>query len=230
MAQRPALPLGVDEAFDVGMIAAQRRHHGAVALMDRQQRGAGALPQLHERHRPGGDMAAVDRPRAGRPLRREIAAAAAGLQRHHRFAQRRKDTVQRVVQRAGDEAVEQRAAARAAGAGQDAAARQETEVGQQLHVAVAPRIAMMGIRLRQRQRDPLPAGGDVRLAGVAAGPVPGVPDMCRQGFRQRVVLHYHLDGRVRPWPLHDGMGLAAAPCERLGDHGEWSPRQTCQSC
>ena len=76
---------------------------------------------------------------AGRAQRREVVAdAAALLHRQRAFAQRAEDAVERIVDRAHHEAVEERDAAPGAGAGEDAAAGKETEIRERIGEAALP--------------------------------------------------------------------------------------------
>ena len=90
---------------------------------------------------------ALDR-RALGPQRREVVAdAAALLHRQRRFAQMREDAVHVVGDGAHDEAVEEGDVAAGAGAGQDAARRQELEIGERL-------VEPLGPESRDRARAP----------------------------------------------------------------------------
>jgi hypothetical protein len=51
VAQSPRLGLRIDEGFDVGVIAAQCRHHGAAAAAGRHDGAAHGVPHFHEAHR-----------------------------------------------------------------------------------------------------------------------------------------------------------------------------------
>ena len=53
-AQPAGFALGVDKGFDVGMVAAQGRHHRAAAIAGAHDRAAHRVPHIHKRQRPGG--------------------------------------------------------------------------------------------------------------------------------------------------------------------------------
>ena len=79
MRSRAGIALGVDEGLDVGMIAAQRRHHGAAARARAHDGAAHRVPHIHERQRPRGVGADALHRRALRPQGREIVPDAAAL-------------------------------------------------------------------------------------------------------------------------------------------------------
>ena len=139
-AQSPGLALGVDEDLDVGMVAAQRRHHGAAPVTGAHDGAAHGVPHVHERERPRGVGADAAHRRALGPERREIVADAAALLHGQRgFLEMLEDARHVVGNDAHDEAVEQRHRAPGAGAGEDAPGRQEAEIGHRLAEAVPPR-------------------------------------------------------------------------------------------
>ena len=71
--------LGVDEVFDVGMIAAHGAHHGAAPRARRHDGAAHRIPHIHEAQGARGVGADAHHGRALRPERREIMADAAAL-------------------------------------------------------------------------------------------------------------------------------------------------------
>ncbi len=128
-----ALVLGVDEDFDVGMVAAQHAHLRAAAGAGRFDGLARAVEDAHVGNRAGGarlralDVGAL-RPDAGKV----VADAAAAPHRLGRLGQRRIDAglaVDRLDDRVADrlhEAVDQGGLEVGAGGGIDAAGRDET--------------------------------------------------------------------------------------------------------
>ena len=176
--------LGVDELFDVGMIAGERRHHRAAPRARRHDRAAHRVPHFHEGDGTGRIRAHAFHGRAFGPERREIVAdAAALLQRQRRLAQMGEDAAHVVGDGAHDEAVEERDAAVGAGARQDSPCRQEAIAGQGFGERQRPFAALFGrLGLRRRQRHARPAVGHVAVDGRAVGrfqPVFHVPDLAR---------------------------------------------------
>ncbi len=142
--------LGGDEILDIGVVAAHRRHHRAAARAGAHDRAAHGVPDIHEAERPRGVGAdAADRC-ALRPQGREIVADAAALLHGQRgLLQVLEDAAHVVGDRAHDEAVEQRHVAAGAGAGQDAAGRQELKIDLRIEEGVRP---LRGFILRGCQR------------------------------------------------------------------------------
>jgi hypothetical protein len=71
--------LAATKLFNVGMIAAQRRHHGAAPGTRRQDGPTHGFPDLHKGHRTGGNGSGAFRQRATGPQGREIQSDAAAL-------------------------------------------------------------------------------------------------------------------------------------------------------
>ena len=138
-AQPAGRVLGLDEGLDVGMIAAQGRHHGAAAVAGAHDGAAHRIPHVHERERSRGVGAdALDRC-ALRPQRREIIAdAAALLHGQRRLAQLGENPGHVVGHGAHDEAVEEGDVAPGPGAGDDSPGRQEAEILQRLVESLRP--------------------------------------------------------------------------------------------
>ena len=159
-AQPARLELCFDEGLDVGVVAAQGRHHRAAAVAGAHDRAAHRVPHIHEGERPRGIGAdALDR-RTARPQGREIVAdAAALLHRQRGFAQMRKDPAHVIGDDAHHKTVEEGHRAGAAGAGDDAARGQKFEIG-------------------QRRIEPLGAGRGVAFGRGERGrhPPPGILD------------------------------------------------------
>ena len=131
MVSRPGVRLASMKLLDVGMVARQRRHHRAAPATGAHDGAAHRVPHFHERDRAGGVRAHAAHCRALGPQGGEIVAdAAALLQRQRRFAQVREDPIHRVRDRAHHEAVEERDVPLRAGAGENAARRQELVAGQ----------------------------------------------------------------------------------------------------
>src|SRR5260370_20669716 len=125
VAQPSGLALGGNEGLDVGMVAPQRRHHGAAAGAGGNDGAAHCVPYIYEGQWPRG-VGALDRSAFG-PERREVVAdAAALLHRECCFAQVTENAAEVVLDVAHHEAVEQRNTAPVAG--QDPSRRQEVEI------------------------------------------------------------------------------------------------------
>ena len=160
-------PLGVDEVGDVRVLARKRAHHRAAAGAHAGHGVRHLVPQVHERHRTRCDAAGGIGRRGARAQRREVDAdAAALLHRQRRLAQRGEDAVERVLDRAHHEAVEQRHAARGACTGEDPTTGQEPEVVEHLAEATCPVPAVAGFRRGERTRDPVERRVDRRLGGA----------------------------------------------------------------
>ncbi len=114
--------LGVDEGFDVRVVAGESRHHRAAARAGAHDGAAHGVPHLHERHRAGGIRTHAVHFRTTRPQGGKIVAdAAALLQRQRRFAQVREDPVHGIRNGAHHEAVEERHVPLGASAGENSA-------------------------------------------------------------------------------------------------------------
>ena len=213
-AQPSGLALRLDKGFDVGMVAAQGRHHCAAPIAGAHDRAAHRVPHVHEGKRPRGVGAHSLDGRAARSERREVVAdAAALLHRQRRLAQMRKDPAHVVGDRAHDKAVEQRHRAAAAGAGDDTPRRQELEIG---HRRVKPLGPWRGVALGrgERRRHPPPGILDRLVEHLPRGTpqaILHVPDLLRYRADERhgrdfllSAAVYHSSGFVR-------CGLSA-PC------------------
>ena len=166
--QRARLPLRGDEGLDVGVIAAQRRHHRAAPCACRLDRCAHRVPDVHERHRARCGPAGRVRELAGRAQRREVVTdSAALLQRQRAFAQRAEDAVHRIVDLPHHEAVEKRHAAAGARACKDASAREKAEIGERLDEPALPDRPVGAFDSGKRSRDPFPRRVDRRLRRFA---------------------------------------------------------------
>ncbi len=106
--QLAGLLLGVDERLDIRMVAAQCRHHGAAPRGRGQQGLAHAVPDAHERDRPGRRTADSPGRYARRTQGRKIVTdPAPGLHRDRAFLQGLEDAFHRIFDAPHDEAVEQ---------------------------------------------------------------------------------------------------------------------------
>jgi len=192
MPQYMAVALGVDEGLDVGMVAAQRGHHRAAARAGGKQRGAHGIPDLHERHRPRGDGADAFCLRALGPQRGEVVTHAAALLHGERaFLEAVEDAVHGILDRAHDEAVEQRHAPAGAGPGLDAPAGQEFEVPERVVKTVLPARPIAFFHARERTRDAPPAviHGLVVHRLTVTEAVLAVPDVTGNFGNERVGGH-----------------------------------------
>ena len=176
--------LRLDEGLDVGMVAAQRRHHRAAAIARAHDGAAHRVPHVHEGQRARGVGADPFDRRALGPQRREIVAdAAALLHRQRRLAQMGEDAGHVVRNRAHDEAVEEGDVAPAAGPGKDASGRQKLEVSQRLGKAAGPK-RRVALGCGQCRRDAAPAVLDGLVHNGAVRPAQAVlhvPDLLRNG-------------------------------------------------
>ena len=121
------------------MVAAQRGHHGAAARAGRHDGAAHGVPHVHEADRARGVGADALHQRALGAQRGEVVADAAALLHGERgFLDVLEDGAEVVLDAAHHEAVEERDVAAGAGAGQDAAGRQEGEIGHGLGEAPWP--------------------------------------------------------------------------------------------
>ena len=137
--QLARLLLGGDELLDVGMIAAQRRHHGAAAGAGGQDGAAHRVPDLHEGDRTGGDVAgALARVPRGRSVEKSSPMPPPCCIVIAPSCRARKMPGIEVLDRPHDEAVEQRDVARRAGAGLNATAWKELEILQNAEEAILP--------------------------------------------------------------------------------------------
>ena len=177
-AQPPGIALGVDEGFDVGMIAAQGRHHGAAAGARAHDGAAHRVPHIHEGQRTRGVGADA---RTGAPCGRSVekscpmpppccmvSAASRKFSKMPRHV---------VGDRAHDEAIEERDAAARAGAGDHPAGGQEPEPGQRLMETARPQFRV-AFRHSERPRHAPPGGVQVGVGfpGSVAEAVFHVPD------------------------------------------------------
>jgi len=155
MRQHTAHKFGFYEGLNVGVVAAQRDHHGAAAHVVRRQRAVGRLPHCHERHRARGHAGTGLGQRAQRLQGGKIDAnAATSLQRHHGFAQGAENAVGRILHRPHHKAVEQRGVALSASGGQNAPTWQKAKVAQNDPEALAPVVALATVgRACARQVD-----------------------------------------------------------------------------
>ena len=144
VAQPAGFRLGFDEGFDVGVVAAQRRHHGAAPAARRHDGAAHGVPHLHEADRAGGVGADRNDARTFGAQRREVVPDPAALLHGQRgILHALEDGAQVVVDLAEHEAVEQGDVAACAGAGEDAAGRQEAEIGDGGVEALGPLLARL---------------------------------------------------------------------------------------
>ena len=179
IAQPPRVGLGIDEGFDVGMIAAHRRHHGAAPLAGRHDGPAHGIPYVHEADRPRRSGPDAPDERTRRPQRREVVPdAPAFLHRQGSFLDVVEDRGEIVADRTHDEAVEERDVSLRPGARNDATGREELEICKRVEKALLPRLA--GARF-------LDAGAGCRKAR------PGVRDV---GFQRRPVRRFEAIFRV----------------------------------
>jgi hypothetical protein len=172
------------------MIAGQGRHHRAAAIAGAHDRAAHRIPHVHERQRPrsvGAD--AVDRS-AARPQGREVVAL---LHRQGGLAQMGEDAAHVVGDRPHHEAVEQRHLPTAAGAGEDAAGRQELEIGHGGAEAFGP---FRGLALGRGERFRHPPPGILDRA---------VERLARRSFQ--AILHIPNALRDRADESHDRESL-----------------------
>ena len=129
IAQAAGLTLGGDEILDIRVVAAHSRHHRTAPRTGGHDGAAHRIPNIHEGERAGGI-----RPHAAHggtlgPQRGEIVAdPAALLHGECRLAQIVENAAEIVADIAHDEAVEQGHFPVGAGAGKDAASRQEAEI------------------------------------------------------------------------------------------------------
>src|SRR5581483_5801199 len=191
VAQLPRRLLGVDERFDIGVIAAQRRHHGAAARAGRKQRRAHRVPDAHERDRSGSDAADGLGFDALRTQSGEVVADAAALLHGQRaFLQAVEYSVHGIFDDAHHETVEERYAPIGAGPGLNPPAGEKTEVFEDGVESVFPAGRLLFHR-RQRARDAPPRVLDRAVAdGVAATEaILRVPDMARNVGVKRVAVH-----------------------------------------
>ncbi len=181
------------------MVAAQGRHHRAAAVAGAHDRPAHRVPHVHEGERPRSVRAhALDR-RTARPQGREIIAdAAALLHRQRRFAQMRKDPAHVVRDGAHHKAVEQRDRAGAAGAGDDAARRQELEIGHRRVEPLGPRRGVAFGR-GERRRHPPPGILDRLVDHLARGATSGDTSCPRSAA---------ISSRREPWPRSSSLSAA----------------------
>ena len=108
-AQPRGVLLGLDKAFDVGVIAAHRRHHRAPATARRHDRPAHCVPDIHEAQGAGGIGGHALHLRAPRPDGGEVIADPATLLHGQRgLFQPVEDAAHVVGDRPHDEAVEKR--------------------------------------------------------------------------------------------------------------------------
>ena len=139
MRSRPGFALRLDEGLDVGMVAAQGRHHRAAPVARTHDRPAHRVPDIHEGERPRGVGAHPFDRRAARPQGREVVAdAAALLHRQRGLAQMGEDPAHIVRDRPHHKAVEQRHRPAAARTGDDASCRQEFEIGHRRVKSLGP--------------------------------------------------------------------------------------------
>ena len=163
VAQAGRIGLGVDEGLDVGMVAAQRRHHGAAPRARRHDGAAHGVPHVHEADGARGVRADALHQRALGAQGGEVVADAAALLHGERgFLDVVEDGAEVVLDAAHHEAVEERDGAARAGAGKDAAGRQEGEVGHRLGEAASPSapLARFGSAAAAALRHPRPGVGD----------------------------------------------------------------------
>ena len=183
-AQAPRLALGVDEGFDIRVIATQRRHHRAAAIARTHDGAAHGVPHIHEGKRARRIRAHTLYRRALGAQRREIVADAAALLHGQRgFFQILEDAGHVVGDVPHDEAIEEGDLAAGAGPGQDAARRQEAEIGQSLVKPWLP-AARVALGLGERLGHPPPAILDGLVHSPAARrfePVFHVPDLLGEG-------------------------------------------------
>ncbi len=215
-AQPARLALRLDEGLDVGMVAAQRPHHGAAAVAGAHDGSAHRVPHIHEGERPRGVGADALHRRALGPQRREVVTDAAALLHGQRgFAQMGEDPGHVVRHGAHDEAVEERDAAPAAGAGDDAPGGQEAEAFERLAEARGPlRAHRVLLRLGKSRRDALPGILDrlvERLAVRPLEPVFHVPDLLRDRGDARHASYNSSGGVAR-----SGGAGPVGELERLG--------------
>ena len=197
---RAGIGLGVDEGLDVGMVAAQRRHHGAAPGAGRHDGAAHGVPHVHEADRARGIGADALHQRALGAERGEVVADAAALLHGERgFLDVLEDGAEVVLDAAHHEAVEERDGAARAGAGQDAAGGQEGEVGHRLGEAPWPSArARAWARPRPPPSPPAPrCRRCVRSSGDAVRRLEAVfhvPDLLGDPGQDDVVVH--LDARA----------------------------------
>ena len=197
-AQPARVALGLDEVLDVRVVAAQAAHHRAAPEAGAHDGAAHRVPHVHEGERARGIRAhALDRRPLG-PERREVVADAAALLHGERgFLQMLEDRRHVVADRPHHEAVEERDLPLGAGAGEDAARRQEAEA---LERVVEGGLPAAGLRLDRGER--------------AGHPPPAVLDRAVDGRavrRLEAVLHVPDAGRDGQ---HLGHGDPAAPAHR----------------
>ena len=185
--EAPGLGLRLDERLDVGVLAAEGRHHRAAAIARAHDRAAHRVPHIHERQGARGVGADPVHRRALRPEGREIIAdAAALLHRQRRLAQMGENAAHVVGDRPHHKAVEQGDLAPGAGAGDDPPGRQKLKIA---HRRVKPLGPALGVFFRRRDRPgDAPPGVLDRLVDRLAGdrsigrplqPVLHVPDLLR---------------------------------------------------
>ena len=195
------------------MTDVERAHLRAAAAAGGRHREAHLVVDIHERQRPGRVRAGAGDVRAARAHRRELVAdAAARLQRQPRLVHLGEDVVHRVVDRAGDRAVDRRSRRLVllrAGVRDDAAGgnRALAQGPQELLVPLLAHV--LALHVRERARDAL-----VRLvhravdrrAVFGAQPVFLVPDI-EGGFLKWNAVDVH--GLKLDWNsgLHAGLTL-----------------------
>ena len=178
VAQCRSVPLGIDEALDVRMVAAQRPHHRPAAYPGREQCRAHAVPQAHEGHRPRGRTPDPLPAQTGGPQRGKVAThAPALLHGQRRIPQRLEDAGEVVRDRTHDEAVEQGQVPIHTGPGEDPPARQKPKPLQQVQIPRRPNLPLHRLDRRQCVRNPLPSRVDI---GLAFDPIAGLPDKTRE--------------------------------------------------
>ena len=160
--------LGVDEGFDVGVVAAKRCHHRAAAVPGAHDGAAHRVPHVHEGEGAGGVGANAEDPGAARSQRREVVAdAAARLHGERGLLEVLEDARHVVLDGAHDVAVEEGDVSPRAR--DDAPGREEAVVGERLHeggVVLGPRL-VLGFRRGEGGGDARPGRVDVGVEGLA---------------------------------------------------------------
>ena len=169
VAQAARIALRLDEVLDVGMVAAERSHHGATPRPRRHDGAAHRVPHVHEGERPRGICPhTMDNRALGAEGGEIMADATALLQRLRRLLQPVEDAGNGITDPAHHEAVEQRHLAGTAGSRKDAAGGQEGEIVHQGEEAALPGVAHdPGLRRRHGLRHPGKAVGNAGLALMA---------------------------------------------------------------